>query len=129
MSENENSLVLTENDKHLYREQINSIELEQKEQILRAAPDKVNMLLRRADLLEYQVTLLKDVTVLYTMLKTIPNLSDIIQRKILFALKYFMDPEDEIPDALPGIGLLDDAVVVHWIVDEIKEEYSHYFSA
>ncbi|MFC1581888.1 YkvA family protein [Candidatus Neomarinimicrobiota bacterium] len=117
MSDNENSLGLTEEDKHHYQEQINNIELEQKEQI------------RREDLLEYQVTLLKDVTVLYTMLKTIPNLSDIIQKKILFALKYFMDPEDEIPDALPDIGLLDDAVVVHWIVDEIKEEYSHYFSA
>ncbi|MFC1550173.1 DUF1232 domain-containing protein [Candidatus Neomarinimicrobiota bacterium] len=129
MSDNENSLGLTEEDKHHYQEQINNIELEQKEQILKDAPEKVNMLLRREDLLEYQVTLLKDVTVLYTMLKTIPNLSDIIQKKILFALKYFMDPEDEIPDALPDIGLLDDAVVVHWIVDEIKEEYSHYFSA
>jgi uncharacterized membrane protein YkvA (DUF1232 family) len=129
MSNSETSLTLTEEDKDYYREQINNIELDQKEQIISIAPDKVNALLRHDDLQEYQVTLLKDVTVLYTMLKTIPNLSEVIQRKILFALKYFIDSDDEIPDSLPDIGLLDDAVVVHWIVDEIKKEYSHYFSA
>ena len=61
--------------------------------------------------------------------KTLPNLEKNMQRKIMFALKYFEDRDDEIPDELPGIGLLDDAVVVHWIIEEIKQDYSQYFTA
>jgi len=35
--------------------------------------------------------------------------------RILDALAYFVDPEDLIPDRLPGIGYLDDAIMVELI--------------
>jgi uncharacterized membrane protein YkvA (DUF1232 family) len=120
---------LTEEDKKRYQVEIDDIDLDIKDQLLNDAPEKINELLKKPGLTEFQVSLLKEITILFTILKTLPNLEKNMQRKIMFALKYFEDRDDEIPDELPGIGLLDDAVVVHWIVEEIKQDYSQYFTA
>ena len=45
---------------------------------------------------------------------------------ILNALAYFCDPEDLIPDHLPAIGFLDDAIYVEIIVQELSAEISSY---
>lgn len=45
---------------------------------------------------------------------------------ILSALTYFCDPEDLIPDHLPAIGYLDDAIYVDIIVQELAAEISSY---
>jgi uncharacterized membrane protein YkvA (DUF1232 family) len=120
---------LTEEDKKRYQVEIDDIDLDIKDQLLNDAPEIINGLLKKPDLTEFQVSLLKEITILYSILKTLPNLEKNMQRKIMFALKYFEDRDDEIPDELPGIGLLDDAVVVHWIIEEIKKDYSQYFTA
>jgi uncharacterized membrane protein YkvA (DUF1232 family) len=129
MTEFDKRVQLTEEDKERYQAEIENIDLDIKDQLLNNAPEKINGLLKKPDLTEFQVSLLKDITILYTILKTLPNLDEKMQRKIMFALKYFEDTDDDIPDEIPGIGLLDDAVVVHWIVEEIKLDYSQYFSA
>jgi uncharacterized membrane protein YkvA (DUF1232 family) len=46
--------------------------------------------------------------------------------RILDALAYFVDPEDMIPDRLPGIGYLDDAIMVELIAQELKHEVKAY---
>ena len=46
--------------------------------------------------------------------------------RILDALAYFVDPEDMIPDRLPGIGYLDDAIMVELIADELQHEIKAY---
>jgi len=46
--------------------------------------------------------------------------------RILDALAYFVDPDDMIPDRLPGIGYLDDAIMVELIVQELKHEIKAY---
>ncbi len=46
--------------------------------------------------------------------------------RILDALAYFVDPEDMIPDRLPGIGYLDDAIMVELIAEELKHEIKAY---
>ncbi len=120
---------LTEEDKKRYQVEIDDIDLDIKDQLLNDAPEIINGLLKKPNLTEFQVSLLKEITILYSILKTLPNLEKNMQRKIMFALKYFEDRDDEIPDELPGIGLLDDAVVVHWIIEEIKQDYSQYFTA
>ncbi|HJO11326.1 MAG: YkvA family protein [Gammaproteobacteria bacterium] len=45
---------------------------------------------------------------------------------ILSALAYFCDPNDLIPDHVPGIGFLDDAIYVEIIIQELETEISSY---
>lgn len=48
------------------------------------------------------------------------------RENVLSALAYFCDPEDLIPDATPGFGFLDDAIMVELIVRELKHEIEAY---
>jgi uncharacterized membrane protein YkvA (DUF1232 family) len=48
------------------------------------------------------------------------------RRRILDALAYFVDPDDLIPDRIPGIGYLDDAIMVELIALELKHEIEAY---
>ena len=54
------------------------------------------------------------------------QLSDEERRRILGALVYFCDPEDLIPDHLPGLGFLDDAIYVELVIRELKAEIDSY---
>jgi uncharacterized membrane protein YkvA (DUF1232 family) len=49
-----------------------------------------------------------------------------VQRKILSALCYFNQPEDLIPDTIPGLGFLDDAIMIELMVRELKHELAAY---
>ncbi|MCH8896240.1 MAG: DUF1232 domain-containing protein, partial [Proteobacteria bacterium] len=42
--------------------------------------------------------------------------------RILNALAYFSEPEDLIPDHIPGLGFLDDAIMVELVVRELRHE-------
>jgi uncharacterized membrane protein YkvA (DUF1232 family) len=44
------------------------------------------------------------------------------QERILAALVYFCDPEDLIPDNIPGLGFLDDAIMVELAFRDLKHE-------
>jgi uncharacterized membrane protein YkvA (DUF1232 family) len=46
--------------------------------------------------------------------------------RILDALVYFVDPDDLIPDRVPGIGYLDDAIMVELIAQELKHDIHAY---
>lgn len=48
------------------------------------------------------------------------------RKTILSALAYFCDPEDLIPDHLPAIGFLDDAIYVEIVAQELSAEISSY---
>lgn len=45
---------------------------------------------------------------------------------VLAALAYLCDPEDLIPDDIPGIGLLDDAVMIELVFHELRHEIAAY---
>lgn len=45
---------------------------------------------------------------------------------ILGALVYFCDPEDLIPDHIPGLGYLDDAIYTELVIRELKGEIESY---
>jgi uncharacterized membrane protein YkvA (DUF1232 family) len=49
-----------------------------------------------------------------------------VRTEVLAALAYFSDPEDLIPDNVPGLGFLDDAIMVKFIEDEFKHELWGY---
>ena len=46
--------------------------------------------------------------------------------RILNALAYFAEPDDLIPDHIPGLGFLDDAIMVELVVRELKHEIEAY---
>ena len=46
--------------------------------------------------------------------------------RVLNALAYFTDPEDLIPDDIPGIGLLDDAIMIELVVRDLTHEIEAY---
>lgn len=48
------------------------------------------------------------------------------RKRVLSALAYFSDPEDLIPDDIPGLGFLDDAIMVELVVRELKHEIEAY---
>ncbi|MBT8077407.1 MAG: DUF1232 domain-containing protein [Gammaproteobacteria bacterium] len=50
------------------------------------------------------------------------RLSDEERHRVLGALVYFCDPEDLIPDHIPGLGFLDDAIYVELIIRELRSE-------
>ncbi len=46
--------------------------------------------------------------------------------RVLNALAYFCEPEDLIPDHIPGLGLLDDAIMIELVVRELRHELEAY---
>lgn len=46
--------------------------------------------------------------------------------RVLNALAYFSEPEDLIPDTVPGLGFLDDAIMIELVVRELKHEIDAY---
>jgi uncharacterized membrane protein YkvA (DUF1232 family) len=48
------------------------------------------------------------------------------QKRVLSALAYFSDPDDLIPDEIPGLGFLDDAIMIELVVRELRNEIDAY---
>lgn len=46
--------------------------------------------------------------------------------RVYNALAYFSDPEDLIPDQIPGLGFLDDAIMIELVVRELRHELDAY---
>jgi hypothetical protein len=53
-------------------------------------------------------------------------LSTVERERVLSALVYFCDPEDLIPDHVPGLGFLDDAIMVELAFRELRHEIEAY---
>jgi len=54
------------------------------------------------------------------------GMQDVGRKRVLTALAYFNQPEDLIPDHLPGVGFLDDAIMIELLAREIKPELDAY---
>ena len=124
-----NSLRLTENDIKKYQQEIDNIDINEKDEILAEAFVKLTKLFENKKLNRFQLVLAQEINSLHNVLQSTSNLEQSVQQKIIFALKYFIETKDEIPDDIPGIGFLDDLTVVDWVIQDIKEQYSHYFQA
>ena len=47
-------------------------------------------------------------------------------QRVINALSYFSEPEDLIPDHIPGLGFLDDAIMVELVVRELCHDIDGY---
>jgi len=124
-----NEFKLTQEDKVKYEKRISEIDLNNIPMVLKEIPQKIEKLVSHPSLLDYQINLVTDISKLVSILKDLPDLKHIVQKRIVFALEYFLEEYDEIPDCLPQIGLLDDDVFVKWVVDDIICDYSELFTA
>ncbi len=122
-------LQLTQEDKARYEKRIAAIDLHVIPAVLNEVPKKIERLVSHPTLLDYQIVLVTDISKLFGILRDLPNLNEDLQKRIVFALEYFLEEYDEIPDSSPQIGLLDDYVLVRWVVDNIMADYSELIEA
>tara|TARA_S200000501_G_C20554779_1_gene626092 strand:- start:35 stop:421 length:387 start_codon:yes stop_codon:yes gene_type:complete len=113
---------LTEKDKIHYKNLIEKIDISQKNEIIGILGMKIASLLNEDKLNSVEEELIEDMAKLVKILEIHTELSEIIVRKILFAMSYFIDENDEIPDIIPNYGYLDDITVVTWIMNDIEEK-------
>ncbi|MCC2616378.1 DUF1232 domain-containing protein [Aestuariibacter halophilus] len=48
------------------------------------------------------------------------------KRDILTSLAYFTEPEDMVPDHIPGLGYLDDAIMIELVIQDMSLDLSAY---
>jgi len=120
MHDKNDTFVLTEDDKLRYLNQIQNFDLSKKNELLSIVPEKLNAFLKHDSFNSMEIQLINDLVQLYKLLEDNPKMDESIQKKICFALDYFSDEEDEIPDSIPDFGFLDDAAIIKWIVESLK---------
>ena len=54
------------------------------------------------------------------------QLSEDERRQVLSALAYLVDSDDLIPDHIPGLGFLDDAIYAEIVINELRNEIEPY---
>lgn len=54
------------------------------------------------------------------------GMQEVGSQRVLAALAYFNNPEDLIPDNIPGLGFLDDAIMIELMTRELKPEIDAY---
>jgi len=51
---------------------------------------------------------------------------EVVRRRVLAALSYLTEPDDIIPDSVPGLGFLDDAIMIELVSHELRHELVAY---
>ena len=117
-----NLFQLTEKDKDQYKKLIDKIDLDTSDDVISMLNTKLDRLIAAGQLNDIEVDLIKNVSVLVSIYQTYPDLTDSIRKRILFAISYFCDEDDDIPDIVPEIGYLDDAVIARWVIESISKD-------
>jgi len=113
---------LTKQDKLHYRNLIKNIDPKHEQLIVNVLRKKIQFILDSGKLNSIEVELINRIAKLNFILKTNHDLSKMTIKKILFAMSYVIDEDDEIPDIIPKYGYLDDISVVTWILQEIEND-------
>tara|TARA_Y100000591_G_C21696622_1_gene626056 strand:- start:231 stop:617 length:387 start_codon:yes stop_codon:yes gene_type:complete len=120
---------LTEQDKLRYLKLIKKINLEQKYTIMNILGQKIQNILDDGSVNSIEAILIGDMAELVEILEMHENISELTTKKILFAMTYFIDDDDEIPDLIEDYGYLDDVAVVKWILEDIRKDLPNAYRA
>ena len=112
---------ITEEDKAHYRELIEKIDPAHKNSIIDILGIKIQTILNEGNINAVEAKLIEDMAHLVKILELHTNLPELIIKKVLFAMSYFIDENDEIPDIIPDYGYLDDVTVVSWVMNDIQD--------
>jgi hypothetical protein len=118
-------LQLTSEDKLDYLEKIKKVDINRKNMILKILGPKIESMIKKGNLNSVEIILIDDIAKLIGILELYPDLPTNMVKKILFALTYFIDENDEIPDIIPNYGYLDDIKVVEWVLDDVRDQIDH----
>ena len=113
---------LEKQDKLRYLKLIGKINPKHKDEIVLVLGEKIQDILKEGKINSIEIELINEMARFVKIFESFKNLPENTVKKILFAMLYFIDDEDEIPDIVPKYGYLDDIVVVRWIVSEINKE-------
>ena len=112
---------ITDEDKTHYKKIIHKIDVNNKEIIIKVLGEKIQKILNHGNLNKAEVILIEDMGKLSRILEENLDLPKLVIQKILFAMSYFIDENDEIPDIIPEYGYLDDLTVVNWVIEDIQK--------
>ena len=120
---------IIEEDKDHYKKIIHVIDVNNKEIIIKVLGEKIQKILNHGSLNKAEVILIEDMGKLSRILEVNLDLPKLVIQKILFAMSYFIDENDEIPDIIPEYGYLDDLTVVNWVMNDIQKDLPEVGSA
>lgn len=99
---------------------------ESAQQIEKAARDLIHET-DQGDLPEFITSRMAKLNVMIDMINDVEwKLSEEDRRRVLGALAYLSNPDDLIPDHVPGLGFLDDAIYAEIIIKELRHEVELY---
>jgi uncharacterized membrane protein YkvA (DUF1232 family) len=124
------TIELSDRDLRHFRRELHkareSVQIADDEEILGAAADLVAGM-RRTDLPDFVAERLEKLETLLAMVMDQQwPLTEEERSPVLSGLAYLCDPEDLIPDDIPGIGMLDDAVMIELVFRELRHELDAY---
>ena len=113
---------ITKEDKDHYKKVIQKIDVNNMEIIIKVLGEKIQKIINHGNLNRAEVILIEDMGKLSRILEENLDLPKLVIQKILFAMSYFIDENDEIPDIIPEYGYLDDLTVVNWVMKDIQKK-------
>ena len=113
---------ISEKDKVHYKKLINKIDICDKGQLIEVLGEKIQNIINKEKMNVLEADLIEKMAHLISILDKNPGLQSHTIKKILFAMSYFIDENDDIPDFIPDLGYLDDISVANWILEDISKE-------
>ena len=113
---------ITEEDKDHYKKIIHKIDINNKEIIIKVLGKKIQKILNHGSLNKAEAILIESMGKLSRILEENLDLPKLVIQKILFAMSYFIDEDDEIPDIIPEYGYLDGVTIVNWVIEDIQKK-------
>ncbi|UCE85144.1 MAG: DUF1232 domain-containing protein [Deltaproteobacteria bacterium] len=113
--------------RRLYQTAKKNAPLDHPERVVNQVRDTVSTVRERAKLPKFVAETISTLETLIQMLEDEDYaLPRTVASRVVAALAYFADAEDLIPDHLPALGFLDDAIMVKFVEQELRDELSAY---